>query len=305
MTALDDGAIDHRQTIAALGRELDQRTTERDEAFGQQAATSEILNVISRSPTDIRAGVRGHRRARRKHCARPNFSAVARFDDGLLHLVAVQSRRWRRQRRLQPLPATARPAFRHGACLCRCAAGAHRGRAGGLDNDFPHAGSAQSVAKLPVISRGTDFRDGRSISVIGCGWARSGPSPPPKSRSSRPSPTRPHRRRGTSVCSTSWRPRPRPRRGVGAADRDRRRIAGHQLVARRSRAGVRRDPGKGAHPVRRDARELVSVRRRAFSCSRVTRLPGRPRAAAAPRGHPLRHDPAARITASAGFTSPI
>ena len=37
MAALDDGAIDHRQTIAALRRELDQRTAERDEALAQQA----------------------------------------------------------------------------------------------------------------------------------------------------------------------------------------------------------------------------------------------------------------------------
>ena len=32
-------------------------------------------------------------------------------------------------------------------------------------------------------------------------------------------------------------------REAGAADRDRRGLAGHQLVARRSRAGVRRDVG--------------------------------------------------------------
>ena len=38
----------------------------------------------------------------------------------------------------------------------------------------------------------------------------------------------------------------RDARGLGAADRDRRGIAGHQLLARRPRAGVRRDAGKGA-----------------------------------------------------------
>ena len=42
----------------------------------------------------------------------------------------------------------------------------------------------------------------------------------------------------------------RDARGVGAADRDRRGIAGHQFLARRPRAGVRRDPGKGARAVR-------------------------------------------------------
>ena len=34
--------------------------------------------------------------------------------------------------------------------------------------------------------------------------------------------------------------------GAGAADRDRRGVAGHQRLARQSRAGVRRDAGKGA-----------------------------------------------------------
>ena len=37
----------------------------------------------------------------------------------------------------------------------------------------------------------------------------------------------------------------RDARGVGAADRDRRGVAGHQFLARRPRAGVRRDAGKG------------------------------------------------------------
>ena len=37
----------------------------------------------------------------------------------------------------------------------------------------------------------------------------------------------------------------RDARGVGAADRDRRGIAGHQFLARRPRAGVRRDARKG------------------------------------------------------------
>ena len=39
-------------------------------------------------------------------------------------------------------------------------------------------------------------------------------------------------------------------RGAGAADRDRRGVAGHQRLARRSRAGVRRDAGKGAAAMR-------------------------------------------------------
>ena len=40
------------------------------------------------------------------------------------------------------------------------------------------------------------------------------------------------------------------REALGAADRDRRGVAGHQRLARRSRAGVRCDAGKGARAVR-------------------------------------------------------
>ena len=49
----------------------------------------------------------------------------------------------------------------------------------------------------------------------------------------------------------------RDARGAGAADRDRRGVAGHQLLARRPRAGVRRDAGEGAY---------VCARRRSASC---------------------------------------
>ena len=51
----------------------------------------------------------------------------------------------------------------------------------------------------------------------------------------------------------------RARRGAGAADRDRRGAAGHQFLARRPRAGVRRDAGKGDAAVRRRLRASVDV----------------------------------------------
>ena len=47
----------------------------------------------------------------------------------------------------------------------------------------------------------------------------------------------------------------RDARGARAADRDRRGIAGHQFLARRPRAGVRRDSGEGAPTVRAHLRQ--------------------------------------------------
>jgi two-component system, NtrC family, sensor kinase len=49
----DDTQIDLRQTIAELRRELDARTSERDEALAREAATTEVLQVINSSPGDL------------------------------------------------------------------------------------------------------------------------------------------------------------------------------------------------------------------------------------------------------------
>jgi two-component system NtrC family sensor kinase len=90
MEMLDDAVPDLRETIAMLQRELDQRTAERDEALAQQAATSEILRVIARSPTDLRPAFEVIVASAARVCE-AEFSGVARFEQGLLHLIAVHS----------------------------------------------------------------------------------------------------------------------------------------------------------------------------------------------------------------------
>ena len=77
----------------ALARERAKSARVKDtlsEALEQQAATGEILRVISSSPTDIQPVFEAIVDSASRLCD-AEFSAVSRFDDGLLHLVALNN----------------------------------------------------------------------------------------------------------------------------------------------------------------------------------------------------------------------
>jgi two-component system NtrC family sensor kinase len=67
-----------------------QRTRELSEALERQTATSEMLEVISNSPTQVQP-VFEAMVGRAAQLCQAHFSAVARFEDGLLHLVALNN----------------------------------------------------------------------------------------------------------------------------------------------------------------------------------------------------------------------
>jgi hypothetical protein len=90
MAVLDDALSHLQRTVAAVERQLEERTAERDEALAQQTATSEILRAIAGSPTDIEPVFETIVGSAARVCE-AEFSGVARFEDGVLHLVAVHS----------------------------------------------------------------------------------------------------------------------------------------------------------------------------------------------------------------------
>ena len=169
MAALDDGAIDHRQTIAALRRELDQRTAERDEALAQQLATSEILGVISRSPTDTQPVFEAIV-ARAAALCEAEFSAVARLEDGLLHLVAVHSMSPDETAAFHGLfPRAPTRNFTMGRAFVDARPVHFADVLTELDYDTRTIEVLQSVAKYRSFLGVPIFREGRPIGVIGCG----------------------------------------------------------------------------------------------------------------------------------------
>jgi two-component system NtrC family sensor kinase len=169
MAALDDGAIDHRQTIAALRRELDQRTAERDEALAQQAATSEILNVISRSPTDIQP-VFDAIVARAARLCEAQFSVVAKLEDGLLHLVAIHSMSPQETAAFNSLfPRAPGRHFVMGRAFVEAQPVHIEDVVAESDYDSRTLEVLQSVAKYRSFLGVPIFCEGRPIGVIGCG----------------------------------------------------------------------------------------------------------------------------------------
>src|SRR5262245_41036909 len=71
-----------------LTQELVQSRGELGQALERQSATSEILRVISSSPADVRPVFDNIVGSAVRLC-KAEFSAVARFDGGLLHLGAI------------------------------------------------------------------------------------------------------------------------------------------------------------------------------------------------------------------------
>src|SRR5437868_2272663 len=169
MTAFDDAATDLRQRIVELRRELDERTAERDEALAQQTATSEILGVISRSPTDVQPVFEAIVTHAASLCE-AEFSAVAQFDDGLLHLIAINNMspdETAAFRSLFPRPPTR--GFAMGRALLDAGTVHFADVLAEPGYDPRTLEGLQSVARYRSFLGVPIFCEGRPIGVIGCG----------------------------------------------------------------------------------------------------------------------------------------
>jgi GAF domain-containing protein len=172
-----------------LFRELEARNSDLTETLEQQTATSEILRVISGSPTDVQPVFDAVVENAVRLCD-ALYSAAARLEGGLIHLVAHYN--WSAEglavaQRLFPMPPTQDHVTAHVV---------REGR-------MIHAQRMQDDPTLPASSRDLAIARAirRSSSCPCCGrprpsapssWRKSkGPSPTARSRSSRPSPTRP------------------------------------------------------------------------------------------------------------------
>ncbi len=80
-------SADLKSSYEGLERKVEERTSELTEALEQQTATSEILRVISSSPSDVQPVFEIIAKSAVQLCA-AQFCAVLRFDGELLHLVA-------------------------------------------------------------------------------------------------------------------------------------------------------------------------------------------------------------------------
>src|SRR5262249_43242501 len=80
-------ACELEQKLGARTRELSEARGDLAEALEQQTATSEVLRVISRSPTDVQPVFDTIAESAVRLC-RGQFSFVVRFDGDLLHFAS-------------------------------------------------------------------------------------------------------------------------------------------------------------------------------------------------------------------------
>jgi GAF domain-containing protein len=218
---------------------LKRLTAEMREALDQQAATAEILRVISSSPADLEPTFNAIATAA-KTLTGAALGSVVTYDSRLMHLAALAGFTPGEVEKIQglfPLPAD------HGTATGRAILTRQVAHIEDLAGDPEHAypilahASGQTVLAVPML------RDGVAIGAINVQRRRVEPFTEKqidliKTFADQAAIAMENARLITDT------------RSLGAADRDRRGIAGHQFVARQPSAGLRCDIGEGDGPLR-------------------------------------------------------
>jgi two-component system, NtrC family, sensor kinase len=163
-------------SAASLQKQLDQRTRELAEArkhlaeaLEQQSATSEVLGVISSSPTELQPvfeAIVG----RATQLCEAHFSGVARYEDGLLHLVAVSNLSTSEAQAFHSLfPRTPKRNFVMGRAFVDGQAVHFEDVLAELDYDARTREVLQRTLGYRTFMAVPIIREGKPIGVIGCG----------------------------------------------------------------------------------------------------------------------------------------
>src|SRR6266849_5473299 len=149
----DDTQIDLSQTVAALRRELEARTGERDEALAREAAMAEVLQVINSSPGDL-APVFDAMLDKALNLCSAAFGVLWTYDDGYIRATAIRGVTPTYGEFLTSGPHRLRPSTAHARLL-----------------------SGSEVEHIPDLADHDDYRSGEaapraSVALAGCGTLR-------------------------------------------------------------------------------------------------------------------------------------
>ena len=165
---------DLKASYAGLERKVEQRTAEVTEALDYQTAISEVLRVISQSPTDVTPVFEAIMDSARRLFG-TSIAAVFRYDGRLVHLVATRD--WSAQaledaHRLYPAPPN--PAMLSGRVVLsggvQTIFDAHADAA--YDQTTAHVGQWRRMIGAPML------KDGVPVGVVVVAWPDPGETPP-------------------------------------------------------------------------------------------------------------------------------